>query len=97
MLPKHSFILRPVYELSNEMKFYNLTTPLPAIGGIYDMYNVNPNPNYPSLKYTKGFIGVRVTNVHNYKLIVDIFNRNEKELQFVVQDIPPPWGWPLLN
>ena len=95
MLPKHSMILRPVYELSNDMKFYNLTTPLPAIGGIYYMGKVNPNLNYPSLKYTKGFIGVRVTNVHNYKLIVDIPKRNKKELQFVVQEIPPPWGWPL--
>ena len=53
MLPKHAFILQPVYELCNEMKYYNLTTPLPAVGGIYDMYKVNPNPNYPTLKYTK--------------------------------------------
>ena len=88
-------ILRLEYKLSNEMKFYNLTTPLPAIGGIYYMDKVNPNPNYPSLKYTKGFIGVRVTNVQDYKLIVDILKRNEKELQFVVQEIPQPWGWPL--
>ena len=61
MLAKHAFILRLMYEICNEMKFYNLTTPLPAVGGIYDMFKANPNPiNYETLKYTKGNIGVRV-------------------------------------
>ena len=55
MLPKHSFILQPVCEPCNEMMYYNITTtPLPAIG-VYNMYKVNPNPNYPTLKYTKGY------------------------------------------
>ena len=74
------------------MKYYNLTTPLPAVGGIYDMYKVNTNPNYPTLKYTKGYTGVRVTSVQHYKTIVEILDRNKDELQYLVQEIPPPWG-----
>ena len=67
----------PLYcELCNEIKYYNITTPLSAVGGIYFVNKVNPNPNYPTLKYTKGFIGVRATNVHNYKMIVEILDRN---------------------
>ena len=93
MLAKHAFILRPVYEICNEMKFYNLTIPLPAVGGIHDMFKANPIPiNYETLKYTKGYIGVRVTNVQNYKEIVEILDRNIHELQYLVQEIPPPWG-----
>ena len=90
MLAKHACILRPVYELCNEMKYYNITTPLPAVDGIYFMNKVSPNPNYPTLKYTKGFIGVRVTSVHNYKIIVEILDQNQNELQYLVQEIPPP-------
>ena len=94
MLAKHAFILRPVYEICNEMKFYNLTTPLPSVGGIHDMFKANnPNPiNYESLKYTKGYTGVRVTNVQHYKEIVEILDRNKHKLQYLVQEIPPPWG-----
>ena len=89
MLAKHAVILRLVYEICNEMKFYNLTTPLPAVGGIHDMFKANRNLiNYETLKYTKGYIGVRVTNVQHYKEIV----KNQHELQYLVQEIPPPWG-----
>ena len=81
-----------MYELCNEMKYYILTTPLPAVSGIYDMFKVNPSPNYPTLKYTKGYIGVRVTNVQHYKTIVEILDRNRDQLQYLVPEIPPPWG-----
>ena len=93
MLAKHAFILRPVYENCNEMKFYNLIMPLPAVGGIHDMFKANLNPiNYETLKYTKGYIGVRVTSVQHYKEIVKILDRNKHELQYLVQEISPPWG-----
>ena len=71
MLEKHSFILQPFYELSNCMVYFNVTNPLPAISGLYSMTEVNPNPTYPKLKYTKGYIGVRVTNVSHYKKIIE--------------------------
>ena len=63
------------------MKYWVVSNPLPAVGGLYSMYNPDPNPNYPKLKYAKGFIGIRVSNVHNYKL-----ERNWMELQYRVQD-----------
>ena len=45
--PNHAFILRPVYEICNEMKFYNLTMPLSPDGEFHDMFMANPNPmNY---------------------------------------------------
>ena len=54
MLEKHSFILRPIYELLNCIVYFNVTNPLPAFGGLKSMTEVNPNPTYPKLKYTKG-------------------------------------------
>ena len=50
MLQRHAFILRPIYQLCYQMKYYNITTPLPAVGGLYDMNKINPNPTYPTLK-----------------------------------------------
>ena len=92
MLEKHSFILRPIYELSNCMVYYNITNPLPAIGGLYSMTEINPNPTYPKLKYTRGFVGVRVTNVSHCKRIIEILDRNELDLQYVIQDYAPEWS-----
>ena len=65
LLSRHTFILRAVYSYCNEMKFWVISNPLPAVGGVYSMYAVNLNPNYPALKYTKGFIEIRVANIHN--------------------------------
>ena len=70
----------------------NITNPLPAIGGLYSMTEVNPNPTYPKLKYTKGYVGVRVTNVSHYRKIVEILERNEQDLQHIVQDFAPKWA-----
>ena len=91
-LQKHAFILRALYGYCNEMKYWVVSNPLPAVGGLYSMYNPDPNPNYPKLKYAKGFIGIRVSNVHNYKHIIDILERNRMEFQYRVQDYPPNWG-----
>ena len=56
------------------------------------MYTVNPNPNYPCFKYTKGFIGISVSNVHNFKAIIDILNRNWIQgTEYRVQNYPPNW------
>ena len=64
---RHAYILRALYGYCNEMKYWVVSNPLPAVGRLYNMYNVDPNPSYPKLKYAKGFIGIRVSNVHNYK------------------------------
>ena len=53
------------------------------------MYAVNPNPSYPCFKYTKGFIRIRVGNVHNYKAIIDILNRNWMKFDYSVKNYPP--------
>ena len=90
-LPRHAFILRAVYSYCNEMKYWVISNPLPAVGGVYSMYREDPNPNYPKLKYAKGFIGIRVSNVHNNKQIIDILERNWMEFQYRVQDYPPNW------
>ena len=91
-LQRHAFILRAFYGYCNEMKYWVVSNPLPAVGGLYSMYNVDPNPSYPKLKYAKGFIGIRVSNVHNYKQMIDILERNWMEFQYEVQDYPPNWG-----
>ena len=56
------------------MVYFNVINPLPAIGGLYSITDVNPNPTYPKLKYTKGHIAVRVTNVSHYKKIIEILD-----------------------
>ena len=56
------------------------------------MTEINPNPTYPKLKYTRGFVGVRVTNVSHYKRIIEILDRNELDLQYVIQDYAPEWA-----
>ena len=70
------------------MKFWVISNPLPQVNK-FDMYAVNPNPTYPCFKYTKGFIGIRVANVHNYKAIIDLSNCNWGELEYRVQNYPP--------
>ena len=85
VLAKHAFILRAIYPYINEMKYFNVSNPLPSIGGVHNMYEENDFPNYESLKYTKGFIGVRVQNVANYKCIIKILDRNWMELEHRVQ------------
>ena len=50
------------------------------------MYEVNPNPNYPTMKYTKGFIGTIVANIQNYREIIQILERNWKTFEYRVQD-----------
>ena len=54
ILPRQAFILRAIYSYGNEMKFW-----------VINMYAENPNPSYPCFKYAKGFIVIRVSNVHN--------------------------------
>ena len=92
ILAKHTIILRAIYGFVNEMKFWNISNPLPAVEGKYNVYAVNPNPNYPTLKYSKGFIGIRVANIHNYRAIIDILDRNWMIFEYRVQDYPPNWG-----
>ena len=93
-LAKHAFILRAIYGYVNEMKFWVISNPLPAVGGLYSMYMyaLNPNPIYPTLKYTNGFIGIRVVNIHNYRAIIEILECNWMELEYGVQDYPPNWA-----
>ena len=73
------------------MVYFNVTNPLPAIGGLCSTTEMNPNPTYPKLKCTKGYIGVRVPNVSHYKKIIEILDQNELDLQYLVQDHPPKW------
>ena len=64
ILPKHSLI-------------WVVSNPLPQVNAPeYRMYEVNPNSSYKCFKYTKGFVGIRVSNVANYKEIIEILNRN---------------------
>ena len=92
-LQRHAFILRALYYYCNEMKYWVISNPLPAVGGgVYSMYKEDPNPNYAKLKYAKGFIGIRVCNAYNYKQIIDILERNWMEFQYRFQDYPPNWG-----
>ena len=91
VLAEHAFILRAIYPYINEMKYFNLSNPLPAIDRVHNMYEENDCPNHDSLKYTKGFIGVRVQNVANYKCIMEILDRNWMELEYRVQDYKPLW------
>ena len=72
------------------MKYWVISNPLPTVGGC--TYKEDPNPNYPKLKYAKGFIGIMVCNVHNNKQIIDILERNWMEFQYRVQDYPPNLG-----
>ena len=74
------------------MVYFNVTNPFPAIGGLYSMTEVNPNPTYPKLKYTKGYIGARVTDVSHYKKIIEILDWNDVDLQYIVQDYSPKWA-----
>ena len=67
ILEKHTIILRAIYSYCTKMLYNNITNPLPAIGGLYSMFKENDNPTYPMLKYTKGFVGVQVNNLHSYK------------------------------
>ena len=38
VLPKHAFILRALYPYINEMKYWNISNPLSAIGRVYRIY-----------------------------------------------------------
>ena len=84
ILEKHSIILRAIYSFCTKMLYKNITNPLPAIGGLYFMYELQDNPTYPKLKYTKGYIGVC------YMLCwVEILERNKEVFQYVVKDNCP--------
>ena len=83
---RHAYIIRALYGYCNEIKYWVVNNWLPAVGRLYNMYNVDPNPSYPKLKYAKGFIGIRISNVHNYKQIIDILDRNWMEFEYKVQD-----------
>ena len=48
-LPRHAYILRALYGYGNEMKYLVVSNPLPTVGRVYNMYNVDPNPSYPKL------------------------------------------------
>ena len=93
LLPKHALILRPVYSLVNEMKFWVVSNPLPRTNAPENrMYEANQNPKYECYKYTKGFIGVIVTNVANNREIIKILDRNWADLEYRVQNYLPNWG-----
>ena len=82
-----------MYSFVNEMKFWVVSNPLPQVNAPEcRMYEVNPNPSYKCLKYIKGFVGVRVSNVANYKEIIEILNRNWGEFEHRVQNYPPNWA-----
>ena len=89
VLTKHAFILRAIYPYINEMKFFNISNPLPAIGGIYSMYEEIDCPNYP--ENTRKASQELVQNVDNYKCIIEILDRNWMELEYRVQDYEPQW------
>ena len=91
VLPKHAFILRALYLYINEMKYWNNSNPLPAIDRVHRMYEENDSPNYQCLPYTKGFIGIRVQNVANYKSMIEILDRNWMEVEYRVQDYECRW------
>ena len=93
LLPKHALILRPVYSLINEMKFWAVSNPLPRTNVPENrMYEANQNPKYECYKYTKGFIGVRVANVANNREIIKILDRNWVDLEYRVQNYLPNRG-----
>ena len=70
------------------MKFWVVSNPLPQVNAPKcRMYEVNPNPSYKCFKYTKGFVGIRVSNVVNCKEIIEILNRNWGEFEYRVQKI----------
>ena len=68
------------------MLYKNITNPLPAIGGLYSMYELQDNPTYPKLKYTKGYVGVQINNLLSYKMVVEILECNKEVFQYVVKD-----------
>ena len=63
---KHSLILSAIYSFCSKMLHKNITNPLPAIGGLYSIRELQDNPTYPKLKYTKGYVGVQVNNLLSY-------------------------------
>ena len=81
--------LRAIYSFCNKMLYKNVTNPLPAVGGLYDMYELQDNPTYPKLKYAKGYVGVKVNNLLSYKNVVDILERNKEVFQYVVKENCP--------
>ena len=93
LLAKHELILRAVYSYVNEMKFWVISNPLPKTNAPKNrMYEHNENPKYECYKYTKGFIGVRLTNVANYRENIKILDRNWADFEYRVQNYPPNWG-----
>ena len=52
---------------------------------MYSMYELQDNPTYPKLKYTKGYVGVQVDNL----MVVEILERNKEVFQYVVKDNCP--------
>ena len=53
------------------------------------MYELEDNPTYPRLKYTKDFIGVQVNNLYGYKMVVEILEHNKEVFQYVVKENCP--------
>ena len=94
LMPKHALILRPVYSLVNEMKFWVVSNPLLRTNAPKNrMYEANQNPKYECYKYTKGFIGVIVANVANYMEIIKILDRIWADLEYRVQNYLPNLGY----
>ena len=88
ILEKHSLILRAIYSFCSKMLYRNITNPLPAIGGLYSMYELQDNPTYPKLKYSKGYVGMQVNNL-SYKNVVEILECNKEVFQYVVKENCP--------
>ena len=86
---KHCLILRDIYSFCSKMLYKNITNPLIAVGGLYDMYELQDNPTYPKLKYTKGYVGMQVNNLLSYKNVVDILEHNKEVFQYVVKENCP--------
>ena len=75
------------------MKFWVISNPLPQINSPKcEMYVVNSNPNYPCFKYCNGFVGIRVSNVYNYKAIIEILDHNWGEFEYRIQNYPATWA-----
>ena len=71
------------------MLYKNITNPLPAVGGLYDLYELQDNATYPKLKYTKGYVGMQVNNLLSYKNVVDILECIKEVFQYVVKENCP--------
>ena len=89
ILEKHCLILRAIYSFCSKMLYKHIINPLPAVGGLYDMYELQDNPTYPKLKYTNSYVGMQLNSLLSYKNVVDILECNKEVFQYVVKENCP--------